>query len=976
MALLQDTQGKRLLDWILTALNQIKIKDIAFVGGYHIEKVVQNYSGLRYYYNSAWKEKNILQALYCARAELSGECLIVPSDIIFRKEAIERLVKESSNIKIGVGIKHANGVHIEKNQISGLMLISDGVIGRILNQINDSKLHVGEKDIHDFIEILKGNGLSLNYVDIGDHWSRVEDEKSISRFVFGTKAKTLERLRPIIKEAEILDQIRFTVKEWNENRERVINQIQKKFDDQFVIVRSSAVNEDTWKASMAGKFLSIGNIQPKNRQALQEGIVSVIESFSKDLSLDNEIFVQNQLMKVDISGVIFTRDPETRAPYILINYDNISKRTDTVTSGCGVNLQTTVINRSCSFRDDYSPNVSKLLKLIHELEELLQNDYLDIEFAFDENSNCYLLQVRPLVSYQNNAGINDDDIVEEINMTKTYITWVTKKKSLIAGHRTLFANMPDWNPAELIGVSPKPLALSLFQKIISDKTWADARKMIHYNDVSFEPLVVSFAGQPYVDVRTSFNSFVPAKISYGLREKLINYFIDKLERHPEYHDKIEFEIIPTCLDLNFDKHRKGLMEYGFGRQEIEEYTAKLRELTDDIVTGKVSPIQEMTRCVGNLEERRKAVLEEEPQDIFAIIRSVRILLDDCMQFGTLQFCVLARYAFIAVAFLNSLRDKNILSVDEVSLIKQTIPSVATEITEDINRLLGKSISEYDFLQKYGHLRPGTYDIYSPSYAENAKFYLDNFKGKAQKEKKFNKDMTDRIFQLHAPIINDLLKKSGFSFDSKQLFEFIFLSIPAREKMKFEYTKNLSIVLSLLERLGKQIGLHKEDIAYIPIHTILDIAVNSPSYLIKNELAQLINLNKKKYAVHRAIKLPHVIRSSEDIDYFNLLEWRPNFITNEVVSAPIMEIKEIDQHIDMTDKIILITQADPGYDWIFGRSIKGLITKYGGAASHMAIRAAELNLPSAIGCGDLIFDNIRSASVIELDCAAQKIRVVK
>ena len=47
---------------------------------------------------------------------------------------------------------------------------------------------------------------------------------------------------------------------------------------------------------------------------------------------------------------------------------------------------------------------------------------------------------------------------------------------------------------------------------------------------------------------------------------------------------------------------------------------------------------------------------------------------------------------------------------------------------------------------------------------------------------------------------------------------------------------------------------------------------------------------------------------------------------------------------LTNKIIIIESADPGYDWIFNYNIKGLITKYGGANSHMAIRSAEKSIP--------------------------------
>ena len=61
--------------------------------------------------------------------------------------------------------------------------------------------------------------------------------------------------------------------------------------------------------------------------------------------------------------------------------------------------------------------------------------------------------------------------------------------------------------------------------------------------------------------------------------------------------------------------------------------------------------------------------------------------------------------------------------------------------------------------------------------------------------------------------------------------------------------------------------------------------------------------------------------------------------------------------------------------VFNKNIKGLITKYGGVASHMAIRCSEFHLPAVIGCGELLYEQLKSAKRIHLDCAAQKIEVL-
>ena len=72
---------------------------------------------------------------------------------------------------------------------------------------------------------------------------------------------------------------------------------------------------------------------------------------------------------------------------------------------------------------------------------------------------------------------------------------------------------------------------------------------------------------------------------------------------------------------------------------------------------------------------------------------------------------------------------------------------------------------------------------------------------------------------------------------------------------------------------------------------------------------------------------------------------------------------------------MIENADPGYDWIFSLEIIGLVTQYGGSNSHMAIRAAEMNLPSAIGVGDKLFEALCKSSKVFLNCENKVINIL-
>ena len=87
-----------------------------------------------------------------------------------------------------------------------------------------------------------------------------------------------------------------------------------------------------------------------------------------------------------------------------------------------------------------------------------------------------------------------------------------------------------------------------------------------------------------------------------------------------------------------------------------------------------------------------------------------------------------------------------------------------------------------------------------------------------------------------------------------------------------------------------------------------------------------------------------------------------------------EVLDAKKISDIANKIIMIKNADPGYDWIFAYNILGLVTKFGGINSHMAIRCSELSIPAVIGCGEQIFSDIISDQKKEIfiDCSASLI----
>ena len=138
-----------------------------------------------------------------------------------------------------------------------------------------------------------------------------------------------------------------------------------------------------------------------------------------------------------------------------------------------------------------------------------------------------------------------------------------------------------------------------------------------------------------------------------------------------------------------------------------------------------------------------------------------------------------------------------------------------------------------------------------------------------------------------------------------------------------------------------------------------------------EVKKNILENKKNHKILNLINLPDLIVSSDDPYYFDSIISKENFITEKSINSKVTFL-DLNKTIDIDNKIVLIKSADPGYDFIFNKNIAGFITAYGGANSHMSIRALELNIPSAIGVGIDKFNKIKKTTSIILDCKNKKI----
>jgi len=771
---------------------------------------------------------------------------------------------------------------------------------------------------------------------------------TIRKIRFSTKANNLENLRNLCSEINVLPILKFNIGEWILDPIDVTNRAIKKFNEKSLIIRSSKQGEDSFESSRAGEFLTLQNIGNSPKE-IEAAVIKVIKSYGEGAKLDDQVFIQPMLEDVALSGVLFTRDMSSGAPYRVINYSEIG--TDAVTSGGKF-----ITKKFTQYRSiDKSKNnqFNDLINASALLEEIFESDRLDIEFGIDKSGKTYVFQVRPLKIAH--IPYSDKELSKNyLNLEKRLELWFNPHPYLF-GKNTVLGIMPDWNPAEIIGVRPRQLAISLYKTLVTDAIWAYQRSNYGYRNLRSFPLMLNVLGHPYIDVRVSFNSFLPKTLGTKLGEKLVDFYTQKLISSPNLHDKVEFEIVLSCYSFDIESKTNELEKVGFSKEECHELTSELKKLTNEILRPNGIVDQDKNK-INTLIDRYEEIKKSNLSDV----EKIYWYLEDCKRYGTLPFAGLARASFIAIQLLTSLVTKGAMKYEQYEQFMRSINTVGTQISNDI-----RLMSREEFIQKYGHLRPGTYDINSKRYDEAADEYFKWDSIKKSEENSTTKFMPDASLREK---VEGLIKQHGLNTNFDDLFSFVKDAIEAREWSKFHFTRNLSEALRLIKVLGEKCKVSRDDMSFVSIDAIYEIYSGVSDE--KNIVLESLKKGKQAYAVTNLVNLPALIKSEQDIKEFHSDIFLPNYITRKKAEGYIVEGKVQNS---LQNKIVFIECADPGYDWIFTHEIRGFVTAYGGSNSHMAIRANELGIPAVVGAGEQLFNLWKSFKCIEINCENHSVR---
>ncbi len=994
------------LPWLLDALRRNGIEDVVVVGGKDIDVLSARYPAVQFRFNPHWATSGMVGSLLVGTADVDGPVLVTYCDTVYRPEAVGVVLDAAAHgLVVAIDrqwqVRYLDRSDALQRKAEKVEVAPDGTVRRIARDLPGAEAHgeftgllylappqtaavrqladlgggaalgvagadrTADLTIIDLLQALIDRGDRVHAVDIGNAWADLDSPQDLTRFVFGTKAETLERLQPVLQTARVLDQVTVDAREWAEEPAAAYARIREAFPQGQIVVRSSAPDEDALDSSNAGVYHSVLGVAVVDQPAVAAAVDAVLDSYG-DTRADHRVLVQPWLDDAVLSGVAVSCDLRTGGPYYVLTHER-SSRTDGVTSGSATDLETVALWKHTR-ESPGAPELARVVAAVQEVEARTGSETVDVEYAVRASGEVVLFQARPLAITEVVSRYYLNDVTPLVEANRAFVEAQLGPRPPLGGDRTILGDMPDWNPAEMLGAHPRPLAHTLYADLITNHTWRDARAALGYFHPEGEPLMLLVGGHPYIDVRNSLNSLTPAALAPDVRDRIVTAYLDALEAEPAAHDKLEFEIAVTCTTPDFDRHAGRLREHGVVDGDIAALRAALLPLTNRMLQGEGPTVAGLLEQVDRLTARRAqhhALGETVP------LSAMQRMLEDARTCGTLPFSMLARMAFVGSALLRGLAAEGLLTPRQLDSVHQHIPTVASDLMAALTGVRESRTSLDSFLEMYGHLRPGTYDILSPRYdAAPDRYFPAAASPTAQAPAQAPADAGDLLGEFsegERGAMTQALEACGLCASADAVLRFVAATVAAREAAKFRFTVNLSAALECIARWGETVGLTRDDLSFLSYGTLLRLSREAASPARVDAARAEIAAAREQYRLEQMLIMPGLITAARDLEIVEQIHSRPNFITTRRVLAPPAVLEGDAAAGDLSGKIVLLSFADPGFDWIFTRDIAGLITQYGGANSHMAIRSAEFGLPAAIGCGAALYADLRRASAIELDC---------
>ena len=669
-----------------------------------------------------------------------------------------------------------------------------------------------------------------------------------------------------------------------------------------LIVRSSAVGEDTEDTSAAGQYQSISHIT--SEEALRDGILQCQASYNNPTAaqyrrqqqqeeLAMAVLVQQQIQGV-FSGVAFSRDPVKQMDDAVL-VEALPGEPTQVVSGQKTPQQYRVIYQDSSPQVEGDGDIPEWLlqeiaHLARELERRFYDFPQDIEWTYD-GQQLWILQTRPITNLQ-----------------------------------------PIWTrkiAAEVIPGLIRPLTWSI-NRPLTCGVWGqlftivlgDRAKGLKFNETA----TLHYS-------RAYFNATLLGKIfrRMGLPAESLE-FLTRGAKFTRPSLLSTLRNIPGLCRLGWRELR---LNKDFAIDEESLFTPTLQDLQHKSAK-QLSPQELLTRIEMILNTLQAATYYNILAPLsFSLRKSLLKVPDEALNYNCLPEVAstqeLAKIAKDA---------RNLIPVQEVE--SQSAPSLFATLAESPD---GESILDQfqDWLNQYGYLSETATDIAVPRWLEDprsarslfAQFFFNQQPETTNNQTNSNNNWRTRTLQRRLEL------KARTAEVYNQLLAHLRWSVLA------------------LEQIWLKTGLLKEqeDIFFLKLSEIRKIATEDDPQL-RAEIAQYIENRRLYFAEDQKLpSVPYVV--------YGHPPQRDQIITSQQLSSQqrwqgigastgqaigrIQIITDISQSNNVTideKTIVVVPYTDAGWGVLLARA-GGLISEVGGRLSHGAIIAREYNLPAVM-----------------------------
>ncbi|MBE6635564.1 MAG: hypothetical protein E7617_05125 [Ruminococcaceae bacterium] len=702
-------------------------------------------------------------------------------------------------------------------------------------------------------------------------------------------------------------------------------------------VRSSAIDEDSGKASFAGIHNSFLNVSASD---VYKHIQKVYESAFSNVAIEyrraNGIRTDNikiaviiqEMVDADFAGVAFTVNPVTNNPdeiVIAVTEGLGEKLVDGSVSGSTytVNGKTVTVKGADILSKKQLRSVLNTVREVAEKTDCFQ----DIEFALKGNKT-FFLQARPIIAYSEIDPHNRTLLIDNANIIESYF-----------------------------GVT-SPLTFSFAKDVYRDVYTATLRygrirsKIINALSPSLSEMLYMHEGRIYYNMKSWYHvtSIFPFKSSTSYMENMMgvksgtNDFkrvkmnaFDMLSLGVAFLDKLRrIDFLSDRFEENFNR----IVKPYYGREisgSNDELYRLFKTIENDIVKEFAVPI--VNDCAvmiyfGILREKAKKI-GISPEELNKYIS-------------------------------NQGDVKSVGSASELIKIIEYINENA-QMKEDFEKLGAEALAE-----KY---------YYDSPISEALKDYMMSYGARVRDELKLETVTMIEDPQILFRLIKDSLNTQHrtASYDAavvpkkiRRLAEKTRKFIKNRERLRLKRTYIYSVVRNIFLAYGRNYCVagridSPRDIFYLTKNEIFSGEGDFRALISVRRAEEEQNIKKPTY--NRIVFYGDIALPIQQGKQGEGLCGIPS--GNGVVRANVSLMRTADDHLKQGN-IILTERTDPGWITLFPKA-SGLIVEHGSMLSHSFVVARELNLPAVVGVENAT-SVIPNGAIVTLDGTKGEITV--